>query len=214
MYKKPDLRNYCVGEILEELGSIQAQYVTTTVTLYTQNGGGADGNGDVERYEDEGIIKYDYSIDDTICVDYRDYEDGERRGLVGFNTPTINSTVVSATLYMYQTGTLGDPYEKFGQIRVAHVDFGSRIEESEETFSGTPITEGYAVLSPADDTISWKTANVTQFVQNDINNSRTYSQFRLYFATTVGGTEDEVNFEDSNSSEGTEFRPKLVIEYN
>ena len=213
MYRKPELKSYLTEKMKELVGPCLGQYdtTTTTTTLYTQNGGEADGNGDVEKFNGS---EYDYSIDDTICVDYQNYEEGEHRGLVGFNIATINSTVVSATLYMYQTSTLGNPYEHFGEIRVAHVDFGSSIEAGEEDFSGAPISEGYAVLSPADDTISWKTANVTQFVQSDINNSRTHSQFRLYFATTVGGTEQEVCFEDSNGSGGTEFSPELVIEYN
>lgn len=132
------------------------------------------------------------------------------RGFVSFDITGIppGSNILSATLRVYQNGVNGTPYTDLGNVIVDHLDYGPTLDSSD--FSLAPLLGNIGTLSN-NTTIEYKTLVVTARVQNDINNSRTRSQYRMLFTTQT----DNDNVEDSSFfiAGGYANPPQLVVTY-
>lgn len=138
------------------------------------------------------------------------------RGFISFDLskmPTY-SKIVSATLRIYQTKVVGNPFgSETGFLKIDHLNFGDSLDEAD--YNATPISSGFADVSK-NRTIGWKETEVTSPVIEDVGSNRKLSQFRLHFEKEDKGTTDSgdyVYFESSDNSEGTTNIPQLLIKY-
>ena len=109
-------------------------------------------------------------------------------------------TIVSATLYVYQTDVIGNPYDDLGDVVVDYLDYGALdagdydlapIEANIGTISDNPLLE-------------WKTLDVTTQTQDAIGAGRN-PQFRFRFNRTIfvtDGLVDGAFFVDAEDSHG------------
>lgn len=138
------------------------------------------------------------------------------RGFVSFDLGVIPSgvTVEKATLRLYQTSVIGDPYGVGGSIKVDQLDYGSTLENAD--YSAPSISSSFATLT-SNATVEWKDVDVTDQVKNDLSSGRSRSQYRIHFAIeSIGGTVtgDFAYFESDDNSVGTGNIPQLVIKYH
>src|SRR5207244_679128 len=104
--------------------------------------------------------------------------------------PTTAVRVTAAVISVYQTGTIGSPYNTttgLGTVNVAHVFYGATIDATDyalaaqTTFAPTP-------LSPASAIAGLKTASISTKVGDDLANRSARanrSQFRLQFSSAT-----------------------------
>lgn len=135
------------------------------------------------------------------------------RGFVSFDLSSLPSGIAieKATLKLYQTGKTGNPYGVGGSLLVDHIDYGDSL--GDDDFDRGPLASNIGTIS-GNDTVEWKSLEVTDRVKDDLANGRGRSQFRLRFTTeSVGGdaTGDFAHFESGNNSEGTGNIAQLVI---
>jgi len=205
LYRKPEIKRYSADDLLEELGPIQSQYTQYTITLYTRNGNNSvnvDGNISIT-----GLVTTDLNL-----VVGDSLGEGGMRNVVGFDISSIpsGSTIVSATLRMYQYSITGTPYS-LGTIAVDHVNFSTSIDSGD--YSGGTISSSIGTISN-NTTVEYKTLAVTAHVQADLTAGRTSSQYRLGFTTTVGpGSDNMALFESAENYGSTGNRPELVVTY-
>ncbi len=217
-YIKPNIKSYTADGILEELGPGQTQY---TVTLNTRTG---EIGGDIDGfiYYEEGTYTVNTNGEDpddpsepwAILIGAEEEDDFVARGFVGFDISSIQSTVVSARLKIYQGIADESPYTTTGNLLVDHVNFGASLDT--DNFSGNTLVGNIGTLSN-NVTLEWKPdttgLDVTQYVQNDLDSGRSYSQFRLHFTTEDGvGVVGYAAFCDSEGHYG-DHTPVLVITY-
>lgn len=205
LYDKPVLRSYSAEEMLEEIGPCQSLYSTT---LYTTSGnsGTADGYICSDGTVDTGGAGESITIGDDNVPEYY-------RGFVGFNISSLQGwTIVSATLRVYQVDYMNTPYVLLGTIVADHVDFDGSLKATD--LDSVALTANIGTIS-TNVTLEWKTLDVKNYVQADLNAGRTTSQFRLRFTTnTAGGfTTDQAYFEDVEGDGGTGNKPELVVTY-
>lgn len=139
------------------------------------------------------------------------------RGFVSFDLSTIPSgaTIEQATLRLYQTSVIGDPYGVGGgSIKVDHMDYGSSFENSDYGMSA--LSTSFGTLS-SNATVGWKELDVADSVRNDLTSSRSRSQYRIHLVVEATGgdvTGDFAYFEAAENSVGTGNTPQLVIRYH
>lgn len=139
------------------------------------------------------------------------------RGFASFDLGSIPSgkTIDQATLRLYQTSVIGDPYGAGGgSIKVDHLDFGDSLDNSD--YAVAAISSSFATLSSSA-TVAWKEVDVTDALRNDRTNSRSRSQYRIHLTTeTVGGdaTGDFAYFESADNNTGSGYTPQLVVRYH
>lgn len=116
------------------------------------------------------------------------------------NVLPAGATILSATLYVYQTDVTGNPYDDLGDVVVDYLDYGSLdagdydlapIEANIGTISNNPLLE-------------WKTLDVTTQTQDAIGAGRN-PQFRFRFDRTIivtDGFNDSAFFVDAEDSHG------------
>jgi len=148
------------------------------------------------------------------------------RGFLSFDLsslPPTTTSIVSATLYAYQSSVVGAPYAGLGGlVRAESVSYGPTL-----TFADfeTPILQTCIKLTCRDEvvtlsnstTLGTKSVDATRKVQDDWANrvSRvSRSQYRLKFPTNtdVDGVSDYVRFLTGETTNGTN-RPRLVVTY-
>jgi len=137
------------------------------------------------------------------------------RGFVSFNLSSIpeKATITQATLRLYQTKTVGNPYTAGGSLLLDHLNYGDTLENGD--YGSPALLSGFATLT-TNAAVEWKEKDVTKEVKDDVENSRKYSQFRIHFNTESKGGSVEGDFayiESANNSEGTGNTPQLVIKY-
>lgn len=137
------------------------------------------------------------------------------RGFVSFDISVIpvTATVTEATLRLYQTKTVGNPYTVGGNLMVDYLNYGTTLDNSDYALAA--ITSNLALLT-ANSTVEWKDANVTDAVKKDLQEGRSHSQYRIHFETEVKGgdvTGDFSYFESADNSESSGNIPQLVIKY-
>lgn len=138
------------------------------------------------------------------------------RGFVSFDLTALPSgiTVEKATLKLYQTSIIGNPYGVGGNLKVDHLDYGDSL--ANDDYNRASLSSNIGTLS-SNANVEWKELEVTDRVRDDLNNSRIRSQFRLHFTTeNIGGdvTGDFAYFESGDNSTGTSNLPQLVIRYH
>lgn len=125
------------------------------------------------------------------------------------------ATIEQATLRLYQTSVIGDPYGVGGgSIKVDHMDYGSSFENSD--YGMASLSTSFATLS-SNGTVGWKEIDVTDRVRDDRQNSRSRSQYRIHLTTEATGgdvTGDFAYFEASENTVGTGNTPQLVVRYH
>ncbi len=137
------------------------------------------------------------------------------RGFVTFDLRALppGARITSATVRVYQSSVVGSPYAKLGYLRLDHVDYGATLDYDE---FGLPILGGSTVGNISDEpTLGWKSLDVTERLQADLDAARTRSQYRLRFGLRYNNdaTNDWARFEDGEMSQGTVNPPLLVITY-
>jgi len=138
------------------------------------------------------------------------------RGFVSFDLTSLPSgiTIEKATLKLFQTSITGNPYGIGGNFLIDHLDYGDSLENDD--YNRASLSSNIGTLS-SNANLEWKELEVTDRVKDDLNNSRTRSQFRLHFTTeNIGGdvTGDFANFESGDNSTGTGNLPQLVIRFH
>lgn len=139
------------------------------------------------------------------------------RGFGSFELSSLptGATIEQATLRLYQTNVIGDPYGAGGgSIKVDHMDYGSSFENSD--YGMAALSTSFATLS-SNATVGWKEADVTDSVRTDLQNSRPRSQYRIHLTTEATGgnvTGDFAYFESAGNNVGTGNTPQLVIRYH
>lgn len=214
LYKKPKLKSYSAEGILEKLGPCQNQY--NTVTLNTTTGdSGVNIDGTIAYREGTGVVAIDTDTALTIGDSYSNAQNYLERAYVGFDISGIpsNSTIVSATLRIYQGYINGTPYTDLGNMVVDHFNFGSSLDNNDWD-SGT-ITSNIGTISN-NATLEWKELDVKTAVEADLNASRTSSQYRLRFSpneTAADNKRDDSFCECAEDFFGAGNIPELVVTY-
>lgn len=137
------------------------------------------------------------------------------RGFVSFDISSIPSgaTVTEATLRLYQSKIIGNPYTAGGALKVDHLTYGDSLDSAD--YGVAALLSNFATLTSSAN-VEWKDVIVTDRVKNDLSNSRGASQFRIHFTTELTGgdaTGDFAYFESADNSEGTGNTPQLVVKY-
>lgn len=138
------------------------------------------------------------------------------RGFASFDLPgeLIGKTIEKATLRLYQTKVVGNPYSVGSALKVDHLDYGSSFENAD--YSAASLSSSFGTLT-ANATVEWKDLDVTDQVKADFSAGRTRSQYRFHFAIeTIGGdvTGDFAYFESAENYGATGNTPQLVVKYH
>lgn len=214
LYIKPSIKSYSAGDIIEQLGPCQNQYTTSNMTL--------DADDWIFKEGDEYFLG---SVEDPLYPVRIGYthpgeEDESDRGFFSFDISSIHSTVVSATLKIYQVSaggfqTQGTPYSDsvLGNLLVDHVNCGT-LEANATDFDNNDVTRSIDSTDDSADN-NWKEFDVKNAVQADIDVGRSTSQFRVRFTIdTVGSEEDNyIYIEDKDYHGGTSNKAQLVVTY-
>jgi len=226
MYKKPYLGVFSCEELTKKIGVIQNQYdpepqEPTTITLETTTGyNSGNSDGGIQLHEGE------YSFEDVeVCLSgfYRngDYY-STQLSLFGFDISDVTGTISSATLQVY-TGT-SQPNDNEGEQVVDHVDFGESIEAGANDFGESDgsdaLNANIGRIYAGGETLELQEVDVTQYVQEDLDEGRNYSQYRIRFSQYNPGADGSVQMAIEDA-EGhiAEYgypggsAPALVIEY-
>jgi hypothetical protein len=209
LYEKPIFKSYSSAEILEKLGLLQNQYhpdpTDQTVTFYT-----APGDNIVNL---DGTVGTGWAGTNITFAGNEGGGTGYWRGFVGFDLSSIaGKTIVSATLRVYQASIQNEPYSNIGSLVVDHVDFGTSLPLAGHVADGT-LTSNIGTIS-TNANLEWKTLDVKNYVQADLNASRTSSQYRVRFTTDSYPTQtNTMQLEDAENSRGTGHTPELVVTY-
>lgn len=206
LYKKPELKTYSAIDIQEELGPCQSQYTTGNTTLYSDS----NNDGWMKKYEDDG--SYSLNSGSYVYVGYSQ-DGGPRyttlRSFFSFDISSIQGTVVSATLRLYESGRQGYPFP-FTYLALDHVNFGT-LAAGAADFAGNDLTSNYATTTDYD-TSEWKEFDVKTAVQADVNAVRTTSQFRVRFYPDDSHPHT-LDYIYMNSSSNSSNKPELVVTY-
>lgn len=137
------------------------------------------------------------------------------RAFVSFDITEIpeGSEIISSTLRIFQTKTLGNPYKVGGDLLIDHLDYGDSLDAGD--FATPALLSNFEVFSDKAST-GWRKVDVTDQVINDVLSARPYAQFRLHFEKEVVGDDENGDFAYFESSENTQRSgntPELIIEY-
>jgi hypothetical protein len=140
------------------------------------------------------------------------------RMFVSFDRSAIpaGATVTSAEFRINQASVFGTPYATHGTVVADHVDYGSSLTVADLDL---PPIEPVEIPVSSDAAVGYKAVDVTAFVQGDVADGRTRTQFRLRFDPVESdgdATNDRANFEDGEGSccaPGPYNPPLLVITY-
>lgn len=201
LYKKPAVRSYSTGDVLEVLGPCQNQYTTTLNPSVDDTIIYSDGS-----YSFNSVL---YPTSPPRVGD--DAGNGYFRGFFSFDISSIHSTIVSATLKLYQISSVGAPYTDLGNFILDHANFGTL--EANATDFDNYLT--LAIASTSDSSNSWKEFDVKTAVQTDIDAGRTTSQFKVRFSTNTNSDDgnDFIGIEDIENHNSTGNKAQLVVTY-
>ena len=130
--------------------------------------------------------------------------------LAGF---PATAQIVSAKLILNQGKVLGDPYGKFGSVKVVHVALGnplSLVDYLSAPLAGSPAS----LTASVDPTLGTRELIVTSWVTSDMVNSRIRSEYRLQFSGAEGNndaTNDAAYFTDAEATCCTGATPPRLV---
>jgi DNA-binding beta-propeller fold protein YncE len=159
--------------------------------------GGGPRTGDVENFLTSTAYRQFYSFD-----------------LV--NIP-VGTSVAAATLRLYQASVSGSPYGSgtLGSVVVDHVNYGASLDGTD--YATGSLLSNVGTLS-SDGSVGYKTLGVSSRVQNDLNNGRVRSQYRLRFSlldANSSASDDYAQFTDAEDSCcGVNKPPQLLITFS
>jgi hypothetical protein len=150
--------------------------------------------------------------DSNIIIIGDDNSNGCWRGCVSFNLGSISrrARVRSAVLKIYQTevAPVNDSYANLGPVKVDHLYYGDIFDTS----ACTLLALSYIGTLATSYSAGWKTIDVTAAVQNDVNNSRAYSQFRFFHDSETSDPGRE-NSDSWYSGDNDTLQPQLQMSY-
>jgi hypothetical protein len=126
------------------------------------------------------------------------------RQVFSFNVSVLPQTaqIVQAKLILNQGQVSGDPYGKFGSVKVYHVALGNPLSLLD--YLSAPITGNPGPLTISiDQTLGTRELLVNNWVFADIGAGRVRSEFRLQFSGAEGNqdaTNDAAYFTDATST--------------
>jgi len=126
------------------------------------------------------------------------------RQVFSFSVAGIPQTaqIVSAKLVLNQGQVFGDPYGKFGVVKVYHVALGTPLSLADYISPALAGSPGPLTISNSA-TLGTRELLVTNWVANDIGNGRTHAEYRLQFSGAEGNqdaTNDAAYFTDAVST--------------
>lgn len=137
------------------------------------------------------------------------------RGFVSFEISEIpaDSVIQSATIKLYQTKVVGNPYIAGGSLMLDHLTYGETLDDPDYAFPA--LSTNFTTLSKSA-TPGWKEVDVTARFKDDLANARSLSQYRIHFQNEITGgntTGDFVYFEAQENTLKTGNTPQLVVKY-
>ncbi len=137
------------------------------------------------------------------------------RGFASFDLSDIpaGSTIEDATLRLYQTKTVGNPYGVGGNLKIDHLTYGDTLDSAD--YGSPALSSSFATLTN-NSTVEWKDADVTDALKDDVANARAKSQYRIHFSLeNTGGdvTGDFAYFEAAENTSATGNTPQLIVKY-
>ena len=139
------------------------------------------------------------------------------RSFFRFDTSFIpdGATIVSATLWMHQSEVLGTPYgaDGLGELLVDHVRLGTAVDAGDFGDAGV-MHLGFGALV-TDPVPGWKSLDVTNQVQADVDASRPSTDFRLRFTlmTDLDDQADLVGLANSDGFAINQLAPYVEVVY-
>jgi hypothetical protein len=127
----------------------------------------------------------------------------------------VTAHLLSARLELYQAAVNGTPYELLGgSVLLDHIAYGGALTAS--AYNLVALGNGAPITFSTNGNHAIKVAIVTAWVQDDINNSRTRTQFRLRFPqeySDVPGLTNNVQFSDAELSCCAGVPPRLIVSW-
>jgi hypothetical protein len=149
--------------------------------LTATSAGGAPRTGDVESFPTSTAYRQFYSFD--------------------FAKIPAGTSVTAATLRLYQASVSGSPYDgTLGNLVVDHVNYGASLDGTD--YAVGALLSNVSTLS-SDSSVGYKTLEVTNRVQNDLDNGRVRSQYRMRFSlldANLNFSDDYAQFTDAEDS--------------
>jgi DNA-binding beta-propeller fold protein YncE len=126
------------------------------------------------------------------------------------------TSVAAATLRLYQASVSGSPYGgALGDVVVDHMNYGTSLDGTD--YAAGALLSNIGMLS-SDDSAGYKTLGVASRVQNDLDNGRVRSQYRLRFSllnANLDTSDDYAQFTDAEDSCcGVNKPPQLLITFS
>ncbi|MFI5211042.1 MAG: hypothetical protein ACHQ2E_11400 [Gemmatimonadales bacterium] len=125
----------------------------------------------------------------------------------------ITAHLLGARLELYQANVVGDPYAALGNLMLDHVAYGGALTASAYTLSA--LNPSITFSTNANYVV--KTAIITSWVQNDIDNGRNRTQVRLRFVSEFGPIpiNETTQFSDAELSccGGAGVPPRLIVSW-
>ena len=135
---------------------------------------------------------------------------GSRKIFLSFDISGIpvGSTIESAVLRVYQSSYNNGGYN-LGAALVDHIYFGSTVTQS---ILDMPALSTISDSLATDYLEGWKQLDVTSALQNDVDNTRSYSQYRMYHL----GSNDDGEYDQDGWLLGDSAinKPELVVTYH
>lgn len=137
-----------------------------------------------------------------------------RQGVWSFDVSAIppNATITTATLRLFVTATANDPAGMNVILRVDHVNFGAVFPVGPGALGA--LDPNFATISDLT-TTGERLIDVTDQVQDDVDNLRGRSQYRVRGAvgTNNDGVADWVIFSDADNTANAAQQPFLLVTF-
>src|SRR5260221_11537975 len=124
------------------------------------------------------------------------------RGFVSFNLDDLpqGTTISKATVRIYQTKLVGNPFGVHGAIKVDHLVYGTALNS--DAYNTIGQKDKFATI-PQSTSAGWKEIDVTNQLKNDTSDAHTRSQYRIHFdqeKVSSSNSENMVYFESASNS--------------
>jgi len=135
------------------------------------------------------------------------------RGFLSFDISSIprGAKIIKAELKIFQTQVVGSPFASKNKVVIDHLTYGESLDASD--YSAPALISSFAKVSE-DSKIGWRQIDVSVQIKDDLENARTYSQFRIHLEDETKKTSDDfVFFESAENIFGSKNLPELTISF-